>query len=84
MVKKFELSAYGVEEMNQKELVDVEGGAFMACILLGLVLIIAALVVVSGGGIVTPDGKRVVSTNRFDPETGLPIYVADAGALLDM
>jgi hypothetical protein len=26
MTKKFELSAYGVEEMNQKELVDVEGG----------------------------------------------------------
>ena len=26
MVKKFELSAYGVEEMNQKEMVDVEGG----------------------------------------------------------
>jgi hypothetical protein len=27
MTKKFELSAYGVEEMNQKELVDVEGGS---------------------------------------------------------
>ncbi|MDR2650793.1 MAG: class IIb bacteriocin, lactobin A/cerein 7B family [Prevotellaceae bacterium] len=26
MAKKFELSAYGVEEMNQKELVNVEGG----------------------------------------------------------
>jgi hypothetical protein len=26
MTKKFELSAYGVEEMNQKELIDVEGG----------------------------------------------------------
>ncbi|MDR2650795.1 MAG: hypothetical protein LBC68_00565 [Prevotellaceae bacterium] len=30
MTKKFELSAYGVEEMNQKELVDVEGGLFFA------------------------------------------------------
>ncbi|MDR2652307.1 MAG: hypothetical protein LBC68_08350 [Prevotellaceae bacterium] len=28
MTKKIELSAYGVEEMNQKELVDVEGGLF--------------------------------------------------------
>jgi hypothetical protein len=27
MTKKFELSAYRVEEMNQKELIDVEGGA---------------------------------------------------------
>ncbi|MDR2292831.1 MAG: hypothetical protein LBE11_05080 [Prevotellaceae bacterium] len=26
MTKKFELSAYGVEEMNQKELVEMEGG----------------------------------------------------------
>jgi lactobin A/cerein 7B family class IIb bacteriocin len=26
MTKKFELSAYGVEELTNKELVDVEGG----------------------------------------------------------
>jgi hypothetical protein len=29
MTKKFELSAYGVEEMNQKELIDVEGGSLV-------------------------------------------------------
>ena len=33
MTKKFELSAYGMEEMNQKELVDVEGGLVWAWLL---------------------------------------------------
>lgn len=30
MTKQFELSAYGVEEMNQKELVGIEGGEVTA------------------------------------------------------
>jgi lactobin A/cerein 7B family class IIb bacteriocin len=43
MTKKFELSAYGVEEMNQKELVDVEGGYWWI-----VVAVDAACILVTG------------------------------------
>jgi lactobin A/cerein 7B family class IIb bacteriocin len=43
MTKKFELSAYGVEEMNQKELVDVEGGSIVGVVLL-IILGVGALI----------------------------------------
>jgi hypothetical protein len=39
MTKKFELSAYGVEEMNQKELVDVERGIWWWVVILGVCLL---------------------------------------------
>ncbi|MDR0754378.1 MAG: hypothetical protein LBF04_03215 [Prevotellaceae bacterium] len=43
MTKKFELSTYGVEEMNQKELIDVEGGSVIGVVLL-IILGIGALI----------------------------------------
>ena len=41
-MKKFELSAYGVEEMNQKEMVATDGGFFVTAV---ISICIAALLV---------------------------------------
>jgi hypothetical protein len=44
MTKKFELSAYGVEEMNQKELIGIEGGEFSANDLIDLIELVWNLI----------------------------------------
>ena len=76
MVKKFELSTYGVEEMNQKELVDVEGGSILGWLIIAGIL--ALVIILSGGHVYGVDVNVDVGAIHLQvigyADDGLPIY----------
>lgn len=70
MFAKFELSAYGVEEMNKQEMIEVDGGSLFAWGVIGLIVLIvggeAISYYLSGDNsmIYIPDGGNIVQTGE--------------------
>ena len=83
MTKQFELSAYGVEEMNKKELMEIEGGGVLAWIIIGLT---ALLVVLVGGTMTFTDASGVPHSLFFagTDNDGVPIFQATTSEMQDV
>jgi hypothetical protein len=43
-MKKFDLSAYGVSEMNQQELIETDGGGPITALIVGIACLVAVIV----------------------------------------
>ena len=74
-MKNLNLNAYGVQEMNKLEMVDVDGGVLGAAVKNGVKFVVKAIT----SGVVYDVAKSVASTVKYDPAVNYTPWAGPAG-----